>query len=87
MWGHKFLDGLPDLTVWFMSVTSLLISLHDAMLSIDVKLLWECTVKFFDCQYCGEQRKTDQYLKFLHFLKYAILSEQSYCFFIFLFLK
>ena len=40
-----------------MSVTSLLISLHDTMLSVDAKLLWECIVKCFDHQYCGEQRK------------------------------
>ena len=55
-----FRDGLPDPTAWFMSVTSLLVSLHDAMQSFDGKLLWACIVKCFDCQYCGEQKKNWQ---------------------------
>ena len=61
-----FLEGLPDPAVWFMSVTSLLISLcnaifllmknHGNMLSNAMIVILWITVK-----------KTDQYLKFLHF--------------------
>ena len=52
-----FLEGLPDPVVIFMSVTNLLISLHDAMLFVEV-----CCQK--QMLYYDRQSKTGQYQKF-----------------------
>ena len=67
-----FLEGLPDPIIMFMSVTSLLISLHDAISFMEVC----CEMQTL---YYEGQSKIGQYQEFKWFLKHA-LTYHSHCY-------